>query len=129
MGLFLEDFSLGQRFGSPALLFDAAVGGGFEFEFGAGLGVMAVASLTMRLLVESAFAPEGGILGAGVEALEWPEVAVAGDVLRIESEVLEVRRSQRRPERGLLRVRTTTLAEDGRVVQAMVSTVVVVARG
>jgi acyl dehydratase len=52
----------------------------------------------MRLLVESEFKPAGGIVGAGFE-------------------MLEVRPSKSRPGQGLIKVRTTTLNQNGEAVQ------------
>ena len=40
-----------------------------------------------------------------------------GDELRTESEVLEVRESKSRPDRGMIKVRTTTLNQNGETVQ------------
>lgn len=48
-----------------------------------------------------------------------------GDELRVESEVLEVRPSKSRPNQGLLKVRTTTLNQDGDPVQVSVGNLVV----
>jgi acyl dehydratase len=75
------------------------------------------AALTMRLLVESEFRPAGGILGLGFDALSWPRPVRPGDELHTRSEILEVRPSKSRPDRGLVRVRTTTLNQDGEAVQ------------
>ena len=47
------------------------------------------AALTMRLLVESGLPIAGGIIGAGGE-LAWPRPTRPGDVLHVESTVLEV---------------------------------------
>jgi acyl dehydratase len=75
------------------------------------------AALTMRLLVDSEFRPANGILGVGFDELSWPRPVRPGDELYAESEVLEVRPSKSRPDRGLIRVRTTTLNQDGEPVQ------------
>jgi acyl dehydratase len=75
------------------------------------------AALTMRLLVEGEFKPAGGILGVGFDALSWPRPVRPGDELHVKSEVLEVRPSKSRPDRGLVRVRTTTFNQDGEAVQ------------
>jgi acyl dehydratase len=83
------------------------------------------AAATMRLLVDSEFKPAGGIVGAGFDELRWPLPVRAGDVLRVESEVLEVRPSKSRPEQGLVKVRTTTLNQDGEIVQISVGNLVV----
>jgi acyl dehydratase len=75
------------------------------------------AALTMRLLVDSEFRPAHGILGVGFDELSWPRPVRPGDELYVESEVLEVRSSKSRPDRGLIRVRTTTLNQHGEPVQ------------
>jgi acyl dehydratase len=66
------------------------------------------AAMTMRLMVEGEFKPAGGILGVGFDDLSWPRAVRPGDELHAKSEVLEVRPSKSRPDRGLIRVRTTT---------------------
>ena len=58
------------------------------------------AAMTMRLLVESELKPAGGIVGAGFDEFRWPRPVRPGDELRVESEVLEVRPSKSRPDRG-----------------------------
>lgn len=83
------------------------------------------AAVTMRLLVESEFKPAGGIVGAGFDELRWPRPLRAGDELRVESEVLEVRPSKSRPDQGLVKLRTTTLNQDGEPVQISVGNVLV----
>jgi len=75
------------------------------------------AALTMRLLVDSEFRPAHGILGVGFDELSWPRPVRPGDELYAESEVLEVLPSKSRPDRGLIRVRTTTLNQDAEPVQ------------
>lgn len=86
------------------------------------------AAVTMRLLVESEFKPAGGIVGAGFDELRWPRPLRPGDELRVESEVLEVRPSNSRPEQGLVKLRTTTLNQDGEPVQISVGNVLVPCR-
>ena len=83
------------------------------------------AAITMRLLVESEFRPAGGIVGAGFEEMRWPRPVRPGDELRVECEVLEVRPSKSRPEQGLIKMRTTTLNQDGDAVQVLVGNLVV----
>ncbi len=86
------------------------------------------AAVTMRLLVESEFRPAGGIVGAGFDELRWPRPLRPGDELRVESEVLEVRPSKSRPDQGLVKLRTTTLNQDGEPVQISVGNVLVPCR-
>ena len=56
-------------------------------------------------------------MGAGFEEFRWTLPVRPGDTLRLESEVLEVRPSKSRPEQGLIKVRTTTLNQNGEAVQ------------
>jgi acyl dehydratase len=71
------------------------------------------AALTMRLIVDGEFRPANGVLGVGFDDLSWPHPVRPGDVLHAESEVIEVRPSRSRPDRGLIRVRTTTFERRG----------------
>ena len=70
------------------------------------------AAMTMRLMVDGEFKPAGGILGVGFEDLSWPRPVRPGDELHARSEVLEVRPSKSKPDRGMIRVRTTTFNQN-----------------
>src|SRR5579863_7930491 len=74
------------------------------------------AALTMRLMVDGEFKPAGGILGVGFDELSWPRAVRPGDELRAQSEVIDVRPSKSRSDRGLIRVRTTTLNQNDETV-------------
>jgi acyl dehydratase len=75
------------------------------------------AGMTMRLLVDGEFRPAGGILGVGFDELSWPRPVRPDDELRVKSEVLEVRPSKSKPDRGMIRVKNTTLNQNDEVVQ------------
>ena len=66
----------------------------------------------MRLMVDGEFKPAGGILGVGFDELSWPRAVRPGDELHAKSEVLEVRPSKSKPDRGMIRVRTTTFNQN-----------------
>lgn len=83
------------------------------------------AAMTMRLLVDSEFQPADGILGVGLEELSWPRPVRPGDELRVESEVLEVRPSKLRADRGVIRLRTTTLNQNDQPVQVFTGNLLV----
>ncbi len=143
---YLEDFAVGQTFGSGQLRIDAERAKAFAAEFdpqpfhldeeaashtifhGLAASGWHTAAVTMRLLVDSELRPAGGIVGAGLEELRWPRPVRPGDVLRVESEVLEVRPSNSRPEQGLIKVRTTTLNQNGEAVQVFVGNLIVPSR-
>lgn len=141
--LYLEDFSVGQIFRSGKLRVDEEQIRRFASEFdpqpfhlddqaalhtifrGLAASGWHTAALTMRLLVESEFKPAGGIIGAGFDELRWPRPVRAGDELRVESEVLEVRPTNSRPEQGMIKVRTTTLNGNDEAVQISIGNLVV----
>jgi acyl dehydratase len=83
------------------------------------------AALTMRLLVESDLKPAGGILGAGFDEFRWPRPVRPGDELHLESEVLDVRASKSRPGQGVIKVKTTTLNQNGEAVQISIGNLIV----
>jgi acyl dehydratase len=75
------------------------------------------AAMTMRLMVDGEFSPAGGILGVGFDQLSWSLPVRPGDELRVKSEILEVRPSKSKPDRGMIRVKNTTLNQNDEVVQ------------
>ena len=83
------------------------------------------AAMTMRLMVDGEFKPAGGILGVGFDELRWPRAVRPGDELYVRSEVLEVRPSKSRPDRGMIRVRNTTLNQNDEVVQVFTGNLLV----
>ena len=140
---YLEDFAVGQTFGSGRLRVDRERIKTFAAEFdpqpfhldeesargtifqGLAASGWHTAALTMRLLVESEFKPAGGIVGAGFDEFRWPTPVRPGDELRVESEILEVRPSKSRPDIGLVKVRTTTYNQNGEAVQVNVGNLMV----
>lgn len=76
------------------------------------------AALTMKMLVGSGPTPAGGLLGAGVEALDWPTPVRPGDTLHVEWEALTVRESRSRPTSGIATIQCTTLNQRNEVVQS-----------
>jgi acyl dehydratase len=140
---YLEDFAVGQTYGSGRLTVDKDRIKAFAAEFdpqpfhmddeaarrsifrGLAASGWHTAALTMRLLVESELKPAGGIVGAGFDEFRWPLPVRPGDELSLESEILEVRPSKSRPDQGLIKVRTTTKNQNGEAVQISVGNLVV----
>jgi acyl dehydratase len=140
---YLEDFAVGQTFGSGRLRVDKEQIKAFAAEFdpqpfhldedaardtifrGLAASGWHTAAVTMRLLVESEIEPAGGIVGAGFDEFRWPRPVRPGDELHIESEVLEVRPSRSRSNQGLIKVRTTTLNQNDEAVQVQIANLVV----
>jgi acyl dehydratase len=145
--LYLEDFAAGQVFRSGRLRVDGERIKAFAAEFdpqpfhldeaaaratifgGLAASGWHTAAMTMKLVVEGEFRPAGGLIGAGLDELRWPRPVRPGDELRVESEILEVRPSTSRPGTGWIKVRTTTLNQDGEAVQLYVGNLIVQSRG
>jgi acyl dehydratase len=86
------------------------------------------ASLTMRLLTTTAPRLAGGVIGMGGE-VSWPRPVRPGDELTVHAEVAEQRRSQSRPDRGIVTLRCETKNQRGEVVQQLLARLLVFARG
>jgi len=86
------------------------------------------AAMTMRLLVDSPLRVPGGLIGLGGE-ITWPRPTHAGDVLRVESEVVAAKLSRSKPDRGIVTMEHRTLNQRGEVVQIAVLKIVVPSRG
>ncbi len=78
----------------------------------------------MKLLVAGGPKLAGGIVGAGGE-IEWKTPTRPGDVLHVESEVVELIASKSRPDRGLVVLRSRTVNQRGDVVQTLTAKLMV----
>lgn len=81
-------------------------------------------AISMRLLVEGEMRIAGGLIGLGGD-LAWPRPTYPGDTLRVESEILEIRVSESKPDRGVVTVRNRTLNQHGDVVQLAIVKILV----
>ena len=135
--LYLDDFEVGQRFTSGTVVvraedikefaarfdpqpFHLDEAAAKESVFG---GLVAsgwhTAALGMRLLVGGDLKVAGGLIGLGGE-LTWPRATKPGDVLHVDSEVLEVKESRSRPDSGIVKIKNTALNQDGEAVQIFI---------
>ena len=134
MGLYLEDIEVGMVFESgtyPPLSATQIVEFAAEFDpqpfhldpnaaretFFGGLAASGwhTAAITMRLLVQS-LKIEGGLIGAGSE-VSWPQAVRPGDILHTVTTVVDVRRSNSKPDRGFVTAVTETFNQRGEIVQ------------
>ncbi len=136
--LFLEDFAVGQVFelGTTAISAAEIVAFGRQFDpqpfhvdeaaalespFG---GLIASGwhscAVLMRLWYEAVLRVSVSLGSPGVDEVRWLEPVRPGDVLTGRGEVLAVRPSERRPERGTAVVRMTLENEEGETVVSFV---------
>src|ERR1700684_3422868 len=143
---YLEDFTVGQTFGSGRLRIEGERALAFAAEFdpqpfhldetaarrsifgGLAASGWHTAAVTMRLMIETDLKPAGGFIGAGLDECRWPRPVRPGDELRVECEVVEVRPSKSRPAQGLVKLRTTTLNQNDEPVLVHVVNLVVLRR-
>lgn len=79
-------------------------------------------AMTMAMFVEEMKAnPQASLGAAGIDELRWLKPVYPGDVLRCETEVLEVTPSRSRPEMGSVRSRMTTFNQDDVPVLSFIS--------
>jgi acyl dehydratase len=140
---YLDEFAPAQRYASGQLKVDGERIRAFAAEFdpqpfhlddtaartsvfgGLAASGWHTAAMTMRLLVESELKPAGGIIGVGFDEFRWPNPVRPGDTLHLDIEVLEVRPSRSQPDRGILKVKTTTLNQNDEPVQVSVGNLLV----
>jgi acyl dehydratase len=143
--LYLEDLSVGQTFTSGTRVIDADEIKRFAAEydpqpfhtdeaaaktsFFGGLAASGwhTAAVTMRLLVDGGAPVAGGVIGAGGE-IAWPKPTRPGDVLRVESEIVEIKPSQSRPDRGIVTFQSKTRNQDGEILQILTAKLIVFRR-
>lgn len=79
-------------------------------------------AMTMRMLVDSWKEEAQASLGSpGLDELRWLRPVYPGDVLRVESELIEKRRSASRPDMGITKSRQTTFNQNDEPVMTMVA--------
>lgn len=144
-GLYLEELQVGQKFVSGTYQIDEAQIKAFAREYDpqpfhldeaaakqtvfAGLAASGwhTAAIAMRLLVTGGLPLANGIIGTGGD-LAWPKPTRPGDVLQVESEILEIVPSRSKPNQAIVKVKSVTLNQSGEAVHMFTSKVVVFKR-
>ena len=139
--LYFDDLHVGQRFISGTHLIDEEQIKAFAKQFdpqpfhldakaakdtlfeGLVASGWHTAAISMRLLVERV-PIAGGIVGAGGE-IAWPKPTRPGATLHVKSEILELRPSRSRPDRGMATIRSETVNQLGEIVQVLIAKLVV----
>jgi acyl dehydratase len=143
--LYLDDLHVGQRFASGTYVIDEARIKEFAAEFdpqpfhldetaaqasifkGLAASGWHTAAIAMRLLVTGGLPFANGIVGLGGE-ISWPRPTRPGDVLCVESEVVEITPSRSKPQQGVVTVRSTMLNQNGEAVYLFNAKVLVMRR-
>jgi len=139
--LYFDDLRVGDRFSSGEHALDEAQIKAFAAQFdpqpfhldseaakdsifgGLAASGWHTAAVTMKLMVSSGLQIAGGMVGAGGE-LQWPRPTRPSDVLHVEMEVLGLRPSSSRPDRGMATLRSETKNQHGEVLQVLTSKMV-----
>lgn len=81
------------------------------------------AAVAMRLLATGGLPIANGIVGLGGE-IAWPRPTRAGDVLHIESEIVEITPSRSKPQ-GIVTLRSTMVNQNGEAVYLLTAKLLV----
>jgi acyl dehydratase len=143
--LYLDDLHVGQRFNSGSYRMEEDRIKAFAAEFdpqpfhldeaaaqdsifrGLAASGWHTAAATMRLLVTGKMHLAGGLIGVGGD-IAWPNPTRPGDTLRVESEIVEIVLSRSKPNQGIVKVRSTTLNQNGEEVQVLTAKLLVFKR-
>jgi acyl dehydratase len=143
--LYLDDLHVGQRFTSGTYRMEEARIKEFAAEFdpqpfhldetaaGASIfkGLAAsgwhTAAVAMRLLVTGGLPFANGIVGLGGE-IAWPRPTRAGDILRVETEIVEIVPSRSKPNQGIVTVRGTMFNQNQEAVYLLTAKLLVYRR-
>jgi acyl dehydratase len=143
--LYFEDFAPGQRFGTRGatlseaqiLAFawdhdpqpfhvdvEAARAGPYGGIIASGFQTLLVA---FRLIYQERVINAGSLGAGGIDDLRWTRPVRPGDTIHVAAEVVEVRASRSRPDRGIVTIAYTTLNQRGEIVMTF-STPHIIAR-
>jgi acyl dehydratase len=140
--LYLDDLQVGQRFTSGTYLIEAARIKDFAAEFdpqpfhldesaaeasvfkGLAASGWHTAAVSMRLLVTGGLPIANGLVGLGGD-VAWPRPTRPGDILHVESEIVEITPSRSKPHQGIVTVRSTTLNQHGEAVYLLTAKLLV----
>ncbi len=135
---YLDDLAPGQRFTSPGLTLSeaeiidfawrydpqpfhldatAALGSPYGGLIASGFQSLAIC---FRLFIQSGVLAESSMGSPGIDELRWLAPVRPGDTLHSEIEVLEVRPSSSRPDRGIARLKYQAVNQRGETVLSFI---------
>lgn len=144
--LFLEDFKIGHKFISGKTKVQVADIQEFASNFdpqpfhtnkelaqnsffnGLVASGWHTAGIAMKLLVESNLKPFGGLIGAGIDELRWPIPVYPNDELSLNIEVVDIRLSKSKSDRGLIKIKVLTKNQGDQIVMSYIATLVIKSR-
>ena len=127
--LYLEDLHIGQRFTSGTYVMEETKIKEFAADFdpqpfhldataaqsslfkGLAASGWHTAAIAMRLLVSGGLPHANGIIGLDGD-ITWPRPTRPGDILRVESEIVDITPSRSKPNQAVIAVRSTTLNQN-----------------
>ena len=80
------------------------------------------AGLVMRVLVDNYLSAEASLGAPALDELRWPRPVRPGDTLVVRATVVEARKSQSKPDRGIVRTLVEAVNQDGRTVMSATAT-------
>jgi len=143
--LYLDDLAIGQRFTSETYVMEASRIKEFAAEFdpqpfhldegaaeasvfkGLAASGWHTAAVAMRLLVTGGLPFANGLVGVGGE-VAWPRPTRPGDILHVESEIVEITPSRSKPHQGIVTVRGTMFNQHGEAVYLLTAKLLVLKR-
>lgn len=81
------------------------------------------AAMTMRMIVDHHLEDAMALGALGVDNLRWPNPVVPGEILSLETEVVETRASESQSDRGIVKTDSTTVNQAGEPKMEMTSIV------
>jgi len=140
--MYLEDLRVGQNFTSGTYVMEAARIKEFAAEFdpqpfhlderaaqasifkGLAASGWHTAAVAMRLVVTGGLPFANGLVGLGGE-IAWPRPTRPGDILHVESEIVEITPSRSKPHQGIVTVRSTMFNQNGEAVYLLTAKLLV----
>jgi acyl dehydratase len=79
------------------------------------------AALVMRQLVDHYLSPVAGLASPGIDELRWPNPVRPGDTLRVRATPVETRRSNSKPDRGIIKTEIEAVNQDDQTVMRAIA--------
>jgi acyl dehydratase len=143
--MYLEDLRVGQNFTSGTYVMEAARIKEFAAEFdpqpfhlderaaqasifkGLAASGWHTAAVAMRLVVTGGLPFANGLVGLGGE-IAWPRPTRPGDILHVESEIVEITPSRSKPHQGIVTVRGAMFNQNRETVYLLTAKLLVLRR-